>query len=130
LTSDLEILRARAVEKQNRINRAAHEQMIEFVFSAGDGESALRKRYAGNTEFHKVTPKGEKTLNLEEYVESMEFGDGKVTVCYRQSDGGARIQDIIEAFTGMDSREAVRLNPTVIRRYVMKDGRRMEVFEL
>jgi radical SAM family uncharacterized protein/radical SAM-linked protein len=130
LTSDLEILCARAVEKQNRINRAAHEQMIEFVFSVGDGESALRKRYAGNTEFHKVTPKGEKTLNLEEYVESAEFGGDKVTVCYRQSDGGARIQDIIEAFTGMDSREAVRLNPTVIRRYVMKDGRRMEVFEL
>ena len=86
--------------------------------------------YEKNREFKKVTPKGEKIIDLKDFILSLNFEEDEAVAVYRQADGGARIQDIIEALTGMDTRQAVRLNPQVNYRYVVREGNRIGVFDV
>ncbi|OHD56698.1 MAG: hypothetical protein A2Y33_14750 [Spirochaetes bacterium GWF1_51_8] len=130
LPDDLRISASKHVEKQNRINRAAHEQMIEFRFRIPSSRAEVSGLYEKNREFKKVTPKGEKIIDLKDFILSLNFEEDEAVAVYRQADGGARIQDIIEALTGMDTRQAVRLNPQVDYRYVVREGNRVGVFDV
>jgi len=102
----------------HKLNRATKSQRVNFSFIAEQSKEELLTRYKQNMEFKKITPRKEKIINLDEFVGNIYFENGRVFVEYFQTDGGARIQDIISAITGKDTREAVALKPFVHLRYI------------
>lgn len=116
LPEGLKILSAKIIGPFAKLGKVAHEQLITFSFDSPFSDEDTRAHYEQNRSFEKVTSKKTKMIQMDEYVRSFEILNRRVTVSYLQTDGGARIQDIMAAFTGRDVREAVLLSPKILSR--------------
>lgn len=105
----------------HKLNRSAKSQYVEFSFEQTETQETILARYEANKNYEKITPKKTKIIELPKYIENIKFENNRVRILYFQTDGGARMQDIISAMTGKDVRAAVCLSPMVHRRFVRRD---------
>ncbi|NPV38679.1 MAG: TIGR03960 family B12-binding radical SAM protein [Brevinematales bacterium] len=79
--------------------------------------------------FLKQTKSGEKRLLLREYIHSLTT-EGMTKVCFTLTEGGMRLQDVLEAITGIGMPELLRYRPLLLRRFVIQGGREVSLMEL
>ena len=123
LSKNAEILDAAFIPMPHtKLSRLAKEHFIHFEIDFPWEKEIIPERLAMMKEYKKVTPKRETVLDLNSYIQAVDYFDGKLSITYEQKEVGARIQDIIQGLTGFDVRKAVTLNPVVIKRFVEESG--------
>lgn len=113
-----------------KLARAGKDQLVSFVIDSAVPPKTVSDNLKNASKFVKITSKGEKTLDLNEYITDLSFRGTKTLVTYFQTEGGARIQDVINGMTGFDVRQAVQLDPLILKRSARKDGDEIELFQL
>ncbi|MFN3660341.1 MAG: TIGR03936 family radical SAM-associated protein, partial [Brevinematales bacterium] len=79
--------------------------------------------------FLKRTKSGEKLLVLREYIHSLSM-EKMTRVCFTLTEGGMRVQDVLEAITGIGMPDLLRYHPLLLRRFVIQEGREVSLMEL
>lgn len=103
-------------------SRTGKSQWIDFEVNTSIASEELARRLELAANFEKVTSKVTKTMDLRPYIRKAESVSGKLLAVYSQEEGGARIQDVILALTGLDVREAAAAGVLVKRRTVEREG--------
>lgn len=113
-----------------KLARAGKAQLVSFSIDAVVPPKTVTENLKNASNFKKITSKNEKSLDLNEYIKDLSFRGKKILITYFQTEGGARIQDVIGGMTGFDVRQAVQLDPLIHNRSAQKDGKEIELFEL
>ncbi|MCX7882376.1 MAG: TIGR03960 family B12-binding radical SAM protein [Brevinematales bacterium] len=79
--------------------------------------------------FVKSTKSGGKTLLLREYIHHIETGPFTKVQCVL-TEGGLRVQDVLEAVTGITMPELLRYHPCVLRRFVKQGEKEITLLDV
>ncbi len=116
LPPGIQILQARPLPLGNKLNKKTKQQMVEFEIDCPFSDAEIAANIEKNHKFEKITPKSTKEIDIAEFVKQYKIIDQKMTVAYFQTDGGARIQDVITALCGWDTAHALAWHPRVLKR--------------
>lgn len=116
LPAGVQITQARALPLAHKLNRHTKQQEVVFELDCPLTRAEVEERCRAYPVFRKVTPKKTKEITVAEFLKYFTIKDQKMTVCYRQTDGGARLQDMIEALCGWDQAAAQVYRPRVTGR--------------
>jgi len=131
LPDGIKVLDAKVLSlSAKKLGKVGREQIITFSFDNSLSEDVILKNLKQVANFKKVTFKGEKVIDLGSFILEWKIEENRIKISYVQKEGGARIQDIIQAFTGYNVRKAVLLNPLVEEREVIVNKKRISLFDL
>ncbi len=82
-----------------------------------------------DTFFVKKTKSGEKPLPLRKYLLDIESHDA-TRITFVLEDGGLRVQDVVEAVTGVSLPEMLRFSPTVVSRHLIQNDQVIPLLDL
>ncbi len=131
LPEGIRILEAKCWKMPRRkLSKTAKAHDTTFQIQCGLAAETVKMRLKEAENYKKATKSGEKTINLNEFLRDWSIENGILTVTYFQTDGGARIQDIIAGMTGLDVRSAVMHQPKIILRSVIQNGKALSLFHV
>ncbi|URA11164.1 TIGR03960 family B12-binding radical SAM protein [Thermospira aquatica] len=77
----------------------------------------------------KKTKSGEKALPIRKYLLHLE-SEKTTRVTFLLEDGGLRVQDVVEAVTGVPLPEMLRFSPTIVSRHLIQNGANIPLLDL
>jgi radical SAM-linked protein len=113
-----------------KFTKICREHIVVFSFNLKADKKDLLKKAEGMGEYMKEGMKEEKMINLKEFFKSIEFSDSRVYIAFIQRQGGARIKDFINYFTGYDARMAMTLDLLVEKRIIISGEGEKGLFDI
>ena len=116
LPAGIRVIDAKELSIGHKLNKHAKTQIVHFEMKAPMPLDKINERYQNNRIYKKVTPKKVKEINMDDYIKGFKISDGLLRVSYLQKDGGARIQDVIDALCALDNRTVLHYHPIITAR--------------